>query len=120
MVKSFIFNELGYFIQNADARIDLFIEAKKGRALDFCSDGIIKDGLTYYDPDDKDVDKLRQQIDDHLAKNKVVLMPSLRTPLSLTLKERLSFPIMSRILERINREKNISGRSAVILKIRRF
>ena len=86
IIKNFIFNELGYFIQNVDARIDLFIEAKKGRALDFCSDGIIKDGLTYYDPDDKDVDKLRQQIDDHLAKNKVVLDAQLEDTLILNLK----------------------------------
>ncbi|MEK6568083.1 MAG: histidine kinase dimerization/phospho-acceptor domain-containing protein, partial [Candidatus Omnitrophota bacterium] len=91
IIKNFIFNELGYFIQNVDARIGLFIEAKKGRALDFCSDGIIKDGLTYYDPDDKDVDKLRQQIDDHLAKNKVVLDAQLEDTLILNLKGKVIF-----------------------------
>ncbi|MEK6564696.1 MAG: sensor histidine kinase [Candidatus Omnitrophota bacterium] len=98
IIKNFIFNELGYFIQNVDARIDLFIEAKKGRALDFCSDGIIKDGLTYYDPDDKDVDKLRQQIDDHLAKNKVVLDAQLEDTLILNLKGKVIFS---------NNERNI-------------
>ena len=91
IIKNFIFNELGYFIQNVDARVDLFIEAKKGRALDFCSDGIIKDGLTYYDPDDKDVDKLRQQINYHLVKNKVVLDTQLEDVLILNLKGKVIF-----------------------------
>ena len=91
IIKNFIFNELGYFIQDVDARIDLFIEAKKGRALDFCSDGIIKDGLTYYDPDDKDVDKLIQEINYHLAKNKVTLDAQLEDTLILNLKGKAIF-----------------------------
>lgn len=91
IIKDFIFNELGYFIQNVDAKIDLFVESKKGRALDFCSDGIIKDGLTYYDPDDKDVDKLIQQVNYHLAKNKVVLDAQLEDTLILNLKGKVIF-----------------------------
>ena len=91
IIKNFIFNELRFFIQNVDAKIDLFMEAKKGRALDFCSDGIIKDGLTYYDPDDKDVDKLLQQINYHLAKNKVVLDAQLEDTLILNLKGKVIF-----------------------------
>ena len=91
IIKNFILNELGYFIQNVDARIDLFIEAKKGLALGFCSDGIIKDGLTYYDPDDKDVDKLIQEINYHLAKNKVTLDAQLEDTLILNLKGKAIF-----------------------------
>lgn len=91
IIKNFIFNELGYFIQNIDSRIDLFIEAKKGRAMDFCSDGVIKDGLTYYDPDDKDVDKLITQIDQHLIVNKAVLDAQLEDILILNLKGKVIF-----------------------------
>lgn len=91
IIKNFIFNELGYFIQNIDSSIDLFIEAKKGRVLDFCSDGIIKDGLTYYDPDDKDVDKLITQINQHLIVNKAALDAQLEDILVLNLKGKVIF-----------------------------
>ena len=40
----------------------------KGRTLDFCSDGVVKDGLTYYDPDDPDVAALVKNTNNHITK----------------------------------------------------
>ena len=120
IIKNFIFNELGYFIQNVDARIDLFIEAKKAGPWIFVPTASLKTGLPITIPTIKTWINSVSRLMIIWLKTRWCWMPSLRTPLSLTLRERLFFPIMSGILERINREKNISGRSVVILKIRRF
>lgn len=91
MIKDFIFNELDYFIQGVAAKAELFIESKKGRTLDFCSDGIIKDGLTNYDPDDKDAPQLIEHVNDHLSRNKVMLDAQLDNIIILNLKGKVVF-----------------------------
>jgi signal transduction histidine kinase len=91
MLKERIFSELQISVKAVDGMLDSFIEGKKGRVLDFCSDGIIKDGLTYYDPDDSGVGELVKQINHHLAKNKRVLDPYLENIMVLNLKGRVIF-----------------------------
>jgi len=84
-------NELNISARGIEGKVSAFIEGKKGRTLDFCSDGIVKDGLTYYDPDDPGVDALIKSTNHHIAKNKLSLDSSLEDILILNLKGRVVF-----------------------------
>ena len=98
LFKERLFNELLISVKNINGMINTFIEGKKGRVLDFCSDGIIKDGLTYYDPDAADVDGLVKQINHHLSKNKLVLDPYLESIMVLNLKGKVVFSTDEKLL----------------------
>lgn len=91
MLKERIFSELQISLKGIDGLLGAFIDGKKGRALDFCSDGIIKDGLTFYDPDDPDVNELIRQMGNHLAKNKLVLDSYQESIMVLNLKGKVVF-----------------------------
>ena len=106
MLKERIFNELQISLKGIDGMLDSFIEGKKGRVLDFCSDGIIKDGLTYYDPDDSDVGELIRQINHHLSKNKRVLDPYLEGIMVLNLKGKVIFSTEQTLLGRDKSQKD--------------
>ena len=84
-------NELNISARGIEGKVSAFIEGKKGRTLDFCSDGIVKDGLTYYDPDDPGVDALIKSTNHHIAKNKLSLDSHLEDILILNLKGRVVF-----------------------------
>src|SRR3990167_5851942 len=71
-------NELNISARGIEGKVAAFIEGKKGRTLDFCSDGIVKDGLTYYDPDDpafevEDEDVFKRGVKRHLIFGDVVV-----------------------------------------------
>ncbi len=91
ILRKHILNELALSIKSVSGKVSTFIEGKKGRVLDFCSDGIIKDGLTYYDPDDSNVSVLADNTNNHLVRNKLSLDPYLQDILILNLKGRVVF-----------------------------
>lgn len=98
MLKERIYNELTLSVKGISGRVSAFIEGKRGRAMDFCSDGIIKDGLTWYDPDDPEVNTLVKNTNSHLVKNKLSLDPYLEDILVLNLKGRVVFSTDDRML----------------------
>lgn len=106
MLKERIFSELQILAKGIDGMLDAFIEGKKGRVLDFCSDGIIKDGLTFYDPDDSDVGELLKQINNHLVKNKRILDPYLEDIMVLNLKGKVVFSTNEALLGKDKSEKD--------------
>lgn len=106
MLKERIFSELQILVKGIDGMLDAFIEGKKGRVLDFCSDGIIKDGLTYYDPDDPDVGELLKQINNHLVKNKRILDPYLEGIMVLNLKGKVVFSTNEALLGKDKSKKD--------------
>ena len=84
-------SELNISAKGIAGKVSAFLDGKKGRTLDFCSDGIIKDGLTYYDPDDPAVDALIKNTNIHLTKNKMSLDSYLEDILVLNLKGKVVF-----------------------------
>lgn len=98
MLKERIYNELTLSVKGISGRVSAFIEGKKGRVLDFCSDGIIKDGLTWYDPDDLEVNTLIKDTNEHLIKNKLSLDPYLEDILILNLKGKVIFSTDEKLL----------------------
>ena len=91
IIKKGIFNELSISGSGIEGKVSAFIEGKKNTTLNFCSDGIVKDGLTYYDPDDPQVDNLIKNTNFHLTKNKLSLDPYLEDILVLNLKGKVIF-----------------------------
>lgn len=91
MLKANILNELLLFAQDTANNIRGFLEKAEARVMDFCSDGLIKDGLTYYDPEDPGADELIKQINSHLAKNKLSLDPDMADILVLNLRGEVIF-----------------------------
>ena len=106
ILKERILAELGVSIKAIDGIVDTFIEGRKGRVLDFCSDGIIKDGLTYYDPDGPEVKELTRQINQHLINNKIVLDPYIEDVIVLNLRGRVIFSTNERNLNKDKSEKD--------------
>lgn len=98
LFKERLFAELLISVNNINRVINTFIDGKKGRVLDFCSDGVIKDGLTYYDPDAADTDELVKQINHHLTKNKLVIDPYLESIMVLNLKGKVVFSTDAKLL----------------------
>ena len=106
LFKERLFSELLISVNNMDRVINTFIEGKKGRVLDFCSDGIIKDGLTNYDPDAVDTDELVKQINHHLTKNKFVIDLYLESIMVLNLKGKVVFSTNEKFLGKDNSKKD--------------
>lgn len=93
-----IYNELMLSVKGVAGRVYAFIEGKKGRVVDFCSDGVIKDGLTWHDPDDPEVSALIKDTNEHLIKNKLSLDTYLEDILVLNLKGKIIFSTNERLL----------------------
>lgn len=106
ILKANIYNELTLSVKGVAGKVSAFIDGKKGRALDFCSDGVIKDGLTYYDPDDPEVNALIKNTNEHLIKNKLSLDPYLEDILILNLKGRVVFSTNGQWLGRDKSQKD--------------
>src|SRR3989339_1237542 len=98
IIRNGILNELNISGKGVEGKISSFIEGKKGRTLDFCSDGVIKDGLTYYDPDDPDVAALVKNTSNHITKNKMSLDSSLVDIFVLNLKGKIVFATNEKLL----------------------
>ena len=91
IIRESIKSQLNTSAQGIKGNVSAFIEEKKNETVNFCSDGIIKDGLTFYDPDDPGVDALIKSTNHHIAKNKMSLDSSLEDILILNLKGRVVF-----------------------------
>ena len=98
IIRNGILNELNISGKGVEGKISSFIEGKKGRTLDFCSDGVVKDGLTYYDPDDPDVATLVKNTSNHITKNKMSLDSSLVDIFVLNLKGKVVFATNEKLL----------------------
>lgn len=99
-------SELNISARGIAGKVSTFIEGKKGRTLDFCSDGIIKDGLTYYDADDPSVASLVKNTNQHLVKNKMSLDPYLEDILVLNLKGMVTFATNEKFLGKDKSKKD--------------
>ncbi|TAN63158.1 hypothetical protein EPN16_00220, partial [bacterium] len=99
-------SELNISAKGIAGKVSTFIEGKKGRTLDFCSDGIIKDGLTYYDPDDPNVSSLVKNTNQHLVKNKMSLDPYLEDIIILNLKGKVTFATNDKYLGKDKSKKD--------------
>lgn len=99
-------SELNIKAAGIAAKVVSFIETKRNDTVNFCSDGIIKDGLTYYDPDDPDTHTLVTHTNSHLIKNKLSLDAHLRDILILNLKGRVVFSANEAYLGRDESQKD--------------
>ena len=91
IIKESIKNELNISARGIEGKLSAFIEGKKNETVNFCSDGIIKDGLTYYDPEDPAVGNLVQDTNFHLTKNKMAIDPYLEDIIIINLKGKVIF-----------------------------
>lgn len=91
IISQRIKSELNILGMGITAKVETFIDGKKGRVLDFCSDGYVKDALTNYDHDDPEAEDLVKQTNQHLLKNKFPLDPYLEDIIILNLKGKVLF-----------------------------
>ena len=105
IVTERIASELNILTKGIEGKVAAFIEGKKGRTLDFCSDGVVKDGLTYYDPDDSAVATLVKNTNNHLIKNKMSLDSYLVDLMIINLKGKVVFATNDKLLGRDESKK---------------
>ena len=113
IIKKGIFNELSISGSGIEGKVSAFIEGKKNTTLNFCSDGIVKDGLTYYDPDDPQVDNLIKNTNFHLTKNKLSLDPYLEDILVLNLKGKVIFATNDKWQKKTNPKRLLPGHQQI-------
>lgn len=68
-------NDLNYAIKSSSSQVDLFLDVKKQRVIDFASDGFIKNKL--YELRNYTSQKLMDELNSHLINNKIVVDNSL-------------------------------------------